>query len=237
MIITAGRLAGQLCWSEPWTGFSARTGPHAVPELLRKHLPPVGGDTDADWHCDTAVDLLGQTTPRHNPAALDLAIALLSIALDGTRDDHPNRGMYLTNLTSALLGRFQRTGAVQDLDEAIRVGRQAAEVAPDDHPNRGVMLSNLGATLTVRFERTGAVQDLDEAIRAFQDAVAATPDDERGRNVMLSSLGGALRARFDRTGAVQDLDEAIRVGQDAVAATPDDHPHRAELPKLSRSAK
>jgi hypothetical protein len=26
VIITAGRLAGQLCWSEPWTGFSARTG-------------------------------------------------------------------------------------------------------------------------------------------------------------------------------------------------------------------
>ena len=26
MIITARRLAGQLCWSEPWTGFSARTG-------------------------------------------------------------------------------------------------------------------------------------------------------------------------------------------------------------------
>ena len=25
MIITAGRLAGQLCWSEPWTRFSART--------------------------------------------------------------------------------------------------------------------------------------------------------------------------------------------------------------------
>ncbi len=28
MIITAGRLAGQLCWSEPWTGFSARIWLH-----------------------------------------------------------------------------------------------------------------------------------------------------------------------------------------------------------------
>ena len=25
-----GRLAGQLCWSEPWTGFSARTGPRLI---------------------------------------------------------------------------------------------------------------------------------------------------------------------------------------------------------------
>ena len=93
----------------------AQASPHAVPEPLRKHLPPVGGDTNADWHCDTAVDLL-----LNDPAALNLAIALLTIALDDTRDDHPNRGMYLNNMTSALLGRFQRAGAVQDLDQAIR---------------------------------------------------------------------------------------------------------------------
>ena len=210
----------------------AQAGPHPVPELLRKHVPPAGGDTDADWHCDTAVHLLGQ----NNPAALNLAIALLTIALDDTSDDDPNRGRYLANLGAALLGRFQRTGAVHDLDEAIRVGRQAVRATPDDHPNRGAYLFNLGSALNVRFGRTGAKQDLDEAIRTFQDAAAATSDNERGRNVMLSSLGGALRARFSRTGDVRDLDEAIRVGQDAVAVTPDDHPHRAEaLSRLSNS--
>ena len=31
MIVTVRQLVEQLCWSEPWTGFSARTGVLAVP--------------------------------------------------------------------------------------------------------------------------------------------------------------------------------------------------------------
>ena len=40
MIITVRRLGWQLCWSEPWTGFSARTVLTAVPH------DPTGGEPE-----------------------------------------------------------------------------------------------------------------------------------------------------------------------------------------------
>jgi hypothetical protein len=44
--------------------------------------------------------------------------------------------MVLVNLASALQARFERTGELADLDEAIRVGREAVVATPPDHPHR-----------------------------------------------------------------------------------------------------
>ena len=55
-----------------------------------------------------------------------------------------SQALYLSNLGGALQVRFGRTGAVEDLDRAIDVGRQAVDATPGDHPNRPGYPANLG---------------------------------------------------------------------------------------------
>ncbi len=64
--------------------------------------------------------------------------------------------MYLSNLGRALRTRFERTGQLADLDQAITVGREAIDATPAGHPGRPGRLSGLGSTLQTRFERTRA---------------------------------------------------------------------------------
>ncbi|KAL8365101.1 hypothetical protein RB595_004089 [Gaeumannomyces hyphopodioides] len=122
--------------------------------------------------------------------------------------------------------RYSRTGAMADLEEAIRLGREAVDATPLDHPDRAKLLSNLGNRLGDRYSRTGAMADLEEAIRLGREAVDATPLDHPGRAKLLSNLGNRLGDKYLRTGAMADLEEAIRVVRKAVDATPLDHPGR-----------
>ncbi len=96
----------------------------------------------------------------------------------------------LSNLGNALQARFERTGQLADLDEAITLFRDAVAATPVGHPERPGRLSNLGAALRTRFGRTGQLADLDQAITARQEAVAAIPADHPDRPVILSEPRG-----------------------------------------------
>ena len=122
--------------------------------------------------------------------------------------------------------RFVRTGALEDLDQAILLTRQAIAGISEENPNRAAILSNLGGILQTRFERTGTLEDLDEAIQAGRQAVAAAPPDHAARAAILDGAGAGLLSRFVRTGAQEDLEEALMRTRQAVAATPADHPGR-----------
>jgi tetratricopeptide (TPR) repeat protein len=132
----------------------------------------------------------------------------------------------LTNLGAGLSDRFARTGREADLEEAIRVWREAVEATPPDSPGLPSILNNLGNGLSDWFARKGRQADLDEAIRAYEQAVEATPQDSPGLPTILNNLGVGLRDRFARMGREADLDEAIRVLAQA-AATP---PNSPDLP-------
>ena len=150
-------------------------------------------------------------------------------AVEATPVGHPDRARWLSNLGRALRLRFERTGMLPDLDEAVTIGRAAAEATPPDDPDRAVMLSNLGAILQRRFERTGVLADLEESVAAMRAAMEATPADHPDRALMLSNLGSALRLRFERTSVLADLDEAVMIGRAAAEATPADDPDRAGM--------
>jgi DNA-binding GntR family transcriptional regulator len=59
VIITAGRPGGQPCWSEPWTRFSARTGPERPGERVERDLREriASGEWQADEVLPTVADL------------------------------------------------------------------------------------------------------------------------------------------------------------------------------------
>ncbi|KAH7124506.1 TPR domain-containing protein [Dactylonectria macrodidyma] len=114
-----------------------------------------------------------------------------------------------------------------DLQEAIRVGREAFDATPLDHADRAKFLSSLGVRLGDKYSRTGAMADLEEAIRVTREALDATPLDHADRAKFLNNLGVLLGDRYSRTGAMADLEEVIGVEREAIDATPLDHPCRA----------
>ncbi|KAJ3455223.1 hypothetical protein MRS44_013823 [Fusarium solani] len=116
-----------------------------------------------------------------------------------------------------------------DLEEAIRLAREAVDALAPDDPDRAGWLNSLGLRLSDRYSQTGAIADLEEAIRLAREALDATPLDHPDRAVRLNSLGSHLgdRYRYSRTGALTDLEEAIRLTREAIDATPLDHPDRA----------
>jgi tetratricopeptide (TPR) repeat protein len=173
----------------------------------------------------TATELLRQALDSADLDLLAFVVDLHQRMLDATPADHPGRALFLSNLAIALTTRFERTGALADLDAAIQNLRAAVDTAADD-AHRARWMSNLGIGLRVRFERTGAQADLDAAIEVGRAAVDATPADDPDRAGAMNNLGYALRLEFERTGALADLDTAIENHREAVEATAADHPER-----------
>ncbi|KID95310.1 TPR Domain containing protein, partial [Metarhizium majus ARSEF 297] len=100
------------------------------------------------------------------------------MAVDLMPVDHPDQAAYLNNLGNKLEGRYERTGVIADLEEAIRVARQAVDLTPVDHPDRAGWLNDLGNKLEGRYKRTGEMADLEEAsshLHAAWSCEAAIP--------------------------------------------------------------
>ena len=86
-------------------------------------------------------------------------------------EDHANMPSYLTNLGNAYLGRFECTGDVADVSDAISHQQRAVHLTPDGHAYMPGQLSNLGNPFQCRFEHTGDLTDIFDAISHQQRAV------------------------------------------------------------------
>jgi tetratricopeptide (TPR) repeat protein len=108
-----------------------------------------------------------------------------------TPQDYPDLAGWLNNLGNMLGSRFERTGRMEDLKEAIRKAQQAVEFTPENHPDLAMYLNNLGNKLKRRFKRTGRMEGLKKAIRKAQQAVKITPEDlfQLCLTMLESSLG------------------------------------------------
>ncbi|KAF5227665.1 hypothetical protein FAUST_11634 [Fusarium austroamericanum] len=148
-------------------------------------------------------------------------------AIESTPDDHPNLAGRLNNLGNQLKSRYERTGEIKDLEEAIKMARKAIESTPNDHPDLATLLNNLGNRLSRRYERTGEMKDLEEAIKMARKAIESTPDDHPNLAGRLNNLGTKLENRYARMGEMKDLEEAIETVRKAIESTPNDHPNLA----------
>lgn len=174
-----------------------------------------------------AIELHAGAIQSNDAQLITAGISAWQRVIDIVPTDHPHRAAMLSSLNQLLRHRFEQSGNsadLVDLDEAIRVGREAVQVAPVGSVNRGGFMSDLGVALRIRYERTGEQANIEEAIsvsRAATEASRGSDDDHAG---YLSNLGLALWARFERSGRLADLDEAITAGREAAQA---DHPKRA----------
>src|SRR5262249_36621791 len=136
-----------------------------------------------------------------------------------SRDPHPGHrklAWRLTPLGGALRLHHGACGDLDELDEAIRVFRQAGELAAAQRTDPAPHENNLAVALSDRYERTGRTADLDDAVAAARRAVDRTPRGHADRGMYLTNLAVYLSDRYDRTGDLADLDDATAVATDAL---------------------
>ncbi|KAF6747008.1 TPR-like protein [Ephemerocybe angulata] len=145
-------------------------------------------------------------------------------ALELTPTNHGDLPRQYNNLGAAFKSRFERTGELADITEAIKMQQKALELTPHGHANLAAYLNNLGGSFMRRFQRAGDLADITEAISARQKAVELTPQAHADLPGRLVNLGNSLACRFERLGEMSDIAEAVSVQQKAVNITPQGHP-------------
>ncbi|MFI8194490.1 CHAT domain-containing protein [Streptomyces sp. NPDC085946] len=144
--------------------------------------------------------------------ALVGALRDLRAAADrGRAERFPDLAAVQSALGGVLRMRFEQLGRIEDLHEAVRVGREAVAEESGDPVARAGRLTNLGTTLHMCFEHGGKSKDLLEAIRVGELAVRLLPPGHPDLGAVLMNLAHARRARFEETGD-------IRAGAAAVLA-------------------
>jgi tetratricopeptide (TPR) repeat protein len=126
----------------------------------------------------------------------------------------------LSNLSTALHTRFERTGERADLDESIDAATAALRNANGD--DMASIASNLSAALLTRGEQTHDLADAARAVEFSRSALANTTQDHSSRPGREANLGNALRRRFEASARREDIDEAIAVFRHAAATAPND---------------
>jgi hypothetical protein len=200
-----------------------------------------GGVDPAALHND-ALDVLEDALARRDLKTADQAIWHIAAAILAARGDHAEP-FFLTSLGSAWLGRFEITGRIADINNAITAHRRAVAVPAPTWEEAGRQ-ANYSAALLKRFEQCADPTDLTDALAAGRAAVdlvrqaradlnAGIIDSSRAGAVRhalyasLSSLSAASLTSFEYRRARPDLDEAIQASREAVDATAEDDPSLA----------
>jgi hypothetical protein len=178
-------------------------------------------------------DLSTLLSSSEDPGELAEAITLGRAAAEASHPGHPEYGGIVANLCGVLESRYQRTGADEDLEEALRTAREVFRHVRDEDPSRGLAAAALAVILSDRADRTGSVAALNEAVETSRYAATLAPADDPHRpdNVtraeFWSRFCADLMRRYERTaGGLSQLDEAVAAGEEAVKAAPPGHRSR-----------
>ena len=123
--------------------------------------------------------------------------------------------------------RYEKLGALSDLEAVIQYGQQAIELTPKNHPDRANRLWILASGYMRRYQWTGAADDLELSIQFGQQAVDLIPENLPERASRPFKLASVYRDRYWRTEVLDDLELSIQLHERAVDLTPENHPDRA----------
>lgn len=224
--------------------------PGSVPRPLTRMLAALtGGARDLDHAAlhDQGIEELTAAVRGANLSALDRAIWLLMSAVRAAAGD-PFEAYYRSDLGTAWLDRFQVTGRIRDLDNAVTAHEHAlvtAVAVPEDQAGR---LSNYSAALLARFGQGEDARDLSRALAAareaarLSDAIPArgagepTRAQRLARLASLGRLSAALMVSFARGGDRAELDEAVQASRQAAGLAPAGDPAHARHQALLAQA-
>ncbi|ETW80194.1 hypothetical protein HETIRDRAFT_428431 [Heterobasidion irregulare TC 32-1] len=137
---------------------------------------------------------------------------------------HPDRSASLNNLGNAVRKRFEKTGQVEDLEQAISLHRDSLALCPAPHPYRLAYMNNLACALLTRFDQIGQAEDLEDAISLHRTSLMLSIPQYPHRNSR-----DLEEVHFKYTGQVKDLDEAIMLQREALKSLPEAHPDRCRI--------
>jgi hypothetical protein len=185
--------------------------------------PVMSDDDDDNWTTESE----GGTTASEDsePDSVN-EIQHAREALASAPLDHPDRAQRAASLGYHLDMRYNHTGDISLINEAIKFKREALALRPPGHPHRATSCANLGTSLHVRYQQTGEAALLDEAIELKREALALRPPGHPDRSLSCANLGPSLCMRYQQTGNVALLDEAIELQREGLALRPPGHPDR-----------
>jgi len=115
---------------------------------------------------------------------------------------NPHHHTFLNNLGATVFIRFQQSGRMEDMEEAITCHREALALCPRGHPNRAASLNNFANAVSTRFEKSRSMEDLEEAITCHREALTLRPHGHPARSSSLINLTNAVSTRFEQLGKI-----------------------------------
>lgn len=152
-----------------------------------------------------------------SPAAVEAAIEAGRLATAPGAEDRVRR---LSNLGGLLQTRFQQTGEISYLDEAVAGLRAALRQAVDDDEEASLS-NNLGMVLHTKYQHVREWDVLSDAVGFSRMAVIVAPDGP-ARAEFQRNLAVALSTAFTETQNLDLLEEAIEEAADSAEGAGDD---------------
>ncbi|KAF8988012.1 CHAT domain-containing protein [Cyathus striatus] len=101
----------------------------------------------------------------------------------------------LDTLATSLKAKFEYTGTMEDLEQAVYNEIKAIDLTPEKHPEKPLMLTHLGNTLMVRFENIGNKDDIMKALSYSEQALHLLPEGHPHRivgHILAGNIFGLL---------------------------------------------
>ncbi|EIN05289.1 hypothetical protein PUNSTDRAFT_137972 [Punctularia strigosozonata HHB-11173 SS5] len=168
-----------------------------------------------------------------DPSDLDEYVALTEEALQLCPESHIDRGGTIRARLWSMYRKCIHTGALQDLNTAIDLGRRVLEEGQRDKELHSSLLSTVASLLDLRHQLTlSNGRDIEESVQLHREALDCSSSDYKYRWMYTLDLARCLAILFAWSGQMGDLEEAIRLGRQLLEALPIDHPQRS-LPAMT----
>jgi tetratricopeptide (TPR) repeat protein len=174
------------------------------------------------WILDTAVKMLLAHMDLNS-----LEVVVLREAEDLCPPGLTLHVLCLDTLGNMLWTRFDQSGDLDSLAEAVERYRQALDLFPQGDPNSSPSLNNLGNALQTRFNQLGDLDSLAEAVNLHRQALDLRPQGHPDRSPSLNNLGNVLQTRFEQLGDLDSLAEAVELHRQALDLRPQGHSDRS----------
>ncbi|KAF6752445.1 CHAT domain-containing protein [Ephemerocybe angulata] len=194
-------------------------------EAIQAHSQAVdlsSGDTGVDllifeMNSSIALQRLFKVTGELNVVDKAVVMGRKAVAAADTIGEEARISQSLGALANALQARYERSGELSDINEAIEVHKRCIKQTPPTNRNLPSCLSNLSGALQTRAERTGRLEDIDEALECIEQAIDLTPElNYANRSTYYLARGTALQARFRNLGELEDIVSSVADLQSSV---------------------
>lgn len=156
--------------------------------------------------CNFAEALWEKSEETGSESDLTRALEIARPGLAQIASNDIYRPLHSHTLACIMRARFNRKGALDDLNEAIRIFGDIQLLNKHGSTEWDLYTNDLAICLHMKFERTGDVGSLNEAINIAKALLSRTQDSKSNRAEYHLTLADVLRTRFE-TQAPRNLDD------------------------------